>query len=35
MVDFGITIAETRGACVIAIIWMDQKWAVEQAGPRR
>jgi hypothetical protein len=31
--DFGITIAETRGACVIAIFWMGQKWAKEQNGP--
>jgi hypothetical protein len=33
--DFGITIAETREACVIAIFWTGQKWAVEQDGPRR
>jgi hypothetical protein len=33
--DFGITIAETRGACVIAIFWMGQKWAVEQDGLER
>jgi hypothetical protein len=33
--DFGITIAETRGACVIAIFWTGQKWAVEHDGPRR
>jgi hypothetical protein len=33
--DFGITIAETRGACVIAIFWTGQKWAKEQDGPRR
>jgi hypothetical protein len=32
--DFGITIAETRGACVIAIFWTGQKWAKEQDGPR-
>jgi hypothetical protein len=32
--DFGITIAETRGACVIAIFWTGQKWAKEQNGPR-
>jgi hypothetical protein len=31
--DFRITIAETRGACVIAIFWMDQEWAKEQNGP--
>jgi hypothetical protein len=35
MVDFGITIAETRGACVIAIFWTGQKWAMEQDGLRR
>jgi hypothetical protein len=35
MVDFEITIAETGGACVIAIIWTGQKWAAEQDGPRR
>jgi hypothetical protein len=33
--DFGITIAETRGACVIAIFWTGQKWAKEQDGPRK
>jgi hypothetical protein len=32
MVDFGIIIAETRVACIIAIIWMGQKWAMEQDG---
>jgi hypothetical protein len=32
MVDFGIIIAETRGACVIDIIWTGQKWAMEQDG---
>jgi hypothetical protein len=32
--DFGITITETRGACVIAIFWTGQKWAKEQDGPR-
>jgi hypothetical protein len=35
MVNFGIIIAETRGACVIAIIWTGQKWALEQDGLRR
>jgi hypothetical protein len=33
--DFGITITETRGACVITIFWTGQKWAEEQGGPRR
>jgi hypothetical protein len=33
--DFGITITETRGACVIAIFWTGQKWAVEQDGLER
>jgi hypothetical protein len=33
--DFGITIAETREACVIAIFWTGRKWAKEQDGPRR
>jgi hypothetical protein len=33
--NFGITIAETRGACVIAIFWTGQKWAKEQDGPRK
>jgi hypothetical protein len=33
--DFGITIAETRGACVIAIFWTGQKWVKEQDGPRK
>jgi threonine/homoserine efflux transporter RhtA len=30
--DFGIIIAKTRGACVIAIIWTGRKWAMEQDG---
>jgi threonine/homoserine efflux transporter RhtA len=30
--DFGIIIAETRGACVIAIIWLGQKVGHEQDG---
>jgi hypothetical protein len=29
---FRIIIAETRGACVIAIIWLDQKVGREQDG---
>jgi threonine/homoserine efflux transporter RhtA len=29
---FGIIIAETRGACVIAIIWLGQKVGCEQHG---
>ena len=29
---FGIIIAETRGACVIAIIWLGQKVGREQDG---
>jgi hypothetical protein len=29
---FGIIIAETRWACVIAIIWLDQKVGREQDG---
>jgi hypothetical protein len=33
--DFGITIAETRGACVIAIFWTGRKWALEQDGLKR
>jgi hypothetical protein len=32
---FGIIIAETRGACVIAIIWRNQKVGSEQDGPKR
>jgi hypothetical protein len=30
--DFGIIIAETRRACVIAIIWLDRKVGREQDG---
>jgi hypothetical protein len=33
--DFEITIAETRGACVIAIFWTGQKRAEKQDVPRR
>jgi hypothetical protein len=29
---FEIIIAETMGACVIAIIWLDQKMGHEQDG---
>jgi threonine/homoserine efflux transporter RhtA len=29
---FGIIIAETRGACVISIIWLGQKVGREQDG---
>jgi hypothetical protein len=32
---FGIVIAETKGACVIAIIWLDQKVVREQDGLKR
>jgi hypothetical protein len=32
---FGIIIAETRGACVITIIWLNQKVGREQDGPKR
>jgi hypothetical protein len=32
---FRIIIAETRGACVIAIIWLDQKVGREQDGCKR
>jgi hypothetical protein len=32
---FGIIIAETRGACVIAITWPNQKVSREQDGPKR
>jgi hypothetical protein len=32
---FRIIIAETRGACVIAIIWLDQKVGHEQDGIKR
>jgi hypothetical protein len=32
---FRIIIAETRGACVIAIIWLDQKVGHEQYGLKR
>jgi hypothetical protein len=32
---FGIIITETRGACVIAITWPDQKVGHEQDGPKR
>jgi hypothetical protein len=31
---FGIIIAKTRGACVIAIIWLNQKVGCEQDGPK-
>jgi hypothetical protein len=31
---FGIIIAKTRGACVIAIIWMGQGMGREQYGPK-
>jgi hypothetical protein len=33
--DFRIIIAETRGACVIAITWLDQKVGHEQDGLKR
>jgi hypothetical protein len=32
---FRIIIAETWGACVITIIWMNQKVGREQDGPKR
>jgi hypothetical protein len=32
---FRIIIAETRGAYVIAIIWLNQKVGREQDGPKR
>jgi hypothetical protein len=32
---FRIIIAETRGACVIAIIWLYQKVGCKQDGPKR
>jgi hypothetical protein len=32
---FRIIIAETRGACVIAIIWLNQMVGREQDGPKR
>jgi hypothetical protein len=32
---FEIIIAETRGACVIAIIWLNQKVGQEQDGSKR
>jgi hypothetical protein len=32
---FRIIIAKTRGACVIAIIWLNQKMGREQDGPKR
>jgi hypothetical protein len=32
---FRIIIAETRGACVIARIWLNQKVGHEQDGPKR
>jgi hypothetical protein len=32
---FRIIIAETRGACVIAIIWLNQKVGHKQDGPKR
>jgi hypothetical protein len=31
---FGIIIAETRWACVIAIIWLDQKVGVSKMGSK-
>jgi hypothetical protein len=31
---FRIIIAETRGVCVITIIWMNQKVGREQDGPK-
>jgi hypothetical protein len=32
---FEIIIDETRGACVITIIWLNQKVGHEQDGPKR
>jgi hypothetical protein len=32
---FRIIIAETRGACVITIIWLNQKVGRKQDGPKR
>jgi hypothetical protein len=32
---FRIIVAETRGACVIAITWPNQKVGREQDGPKR
>jgi hypothetical protein len=32
---FRIIIAETRGACVIAIIWLDQKVGRKQDGLKK
>jgi hypothetical protein len=32
---FRIIVTETRGACVIAIIWLNQKVGHEQDGPKR
>jgi hypothetical protein len=32
---FRIIIAETKGACVITIIWLNQKVGSEQDGPKR
>jgi hypothetical protein len=32
---FGIIIAETKGACVITIIWLDRKVGCEQDGLKR
>jgi hypothetical protein len=32
---FRIIIAKTRGACVIAIIWLDQKLGCEKDGLKR
>jgi hypothetical protein len=32
---FRIIIAETKGACVIAIIWLNQKVGREQDGTKR
>jgi hypothetical protein len=32
---FRIIIAETRGACVITIIWLNQKAGHEQDEPKR
>jgi hypothetical protein len=32
---FGIIIVETRGACVTALTWPNQKVGHEQDGPKR
>jgi hypothetical protein len=32
---FGIIIAKNRGACVITILWLNQKVGREQDGPKR